>query len=104
MLRNTLVCLACLCQFHNVSQKCFPSQLVPSNSVVPHPASGVGRFNITFRRIAPQWAHHAPVCKCGDGAVLRAARCKAGTQQRYYWECDTTLHPKCTFYERVENA
>ncbi|GAB4813714.1 hypothetical protein N2152v2_000760 [Parachlorella kessleri] len=37
-----------------------------------HPLAGATRYNLTFRRLKPHWEQQAPLCNCGQRAVLRA--------------------------------
>lgn len=62
-----------------------------------HPTSGTARINLTFRRLDPASAARAPLCHCGNQAVLKAflnKRQLAGhhgdKSQAYYFACDNT--------------
>ncbi|BDA47843.1 probable DNA oxidative demethylase ALKBH2 [Coccomyxa sp. Obi] len=71
-----------------------------SKAVGRHPVSGTARINLTFRRLDPASAARAPLCRCGNQAVLKASlnrRPPAGNnagirdgQHAYYFACDNT--------------
>ena len=92
-----------------------------------HPLSGAARFNLTFRRLKPEWERQAPLCRCGRRAVMRvrmprqpekqnqqqqqqqqegggAAAGPAARQLRYFYSCDTTQGPPCKFWAECRHT
>lgn len=50
-----------------------PGQIPKTTKPFPlHPKSGAVRFNLTFRRLKPQWVERAPRCACGRIAQMKA--------------------------------
>ena len=54
------------------------------------------RFNLTFRRLKPQWAQRAPLCACGRPAQMKArqprqlaAEGEAARELPYYYACES---------------
>lgn len=88
-----------------------PSSQVPrSKNVGRHPISGAARVNLTFRRLDQASAARAPLCRCGNQAVLKASlnrRPPAGShtagQQGYYFACDNTKG-SCGFWRWDDEA
>jgi hypothetical protein len=76
-------------------------QQVPrSKKVTHHPVSGPARINLTFRRLDPASAARAPLCRCGNQAVLKASlnRQRPGGRHAYYFACDNTKG-SCGFWQ-----
>ncbi|EFN54744.1 hypothetical protein CHLNCDRAFT_134637 [Chlorella variabilis] len=110
----------CLYQLHSGSggggsasaQEAGASDIVPKTSkpIHPHKISGVARFNITFRRLKPQWQQQAPLCRCGRPSVMKAHSARQPIAQlgkqvpsqvlRYYYTCDNSQGPKCAFFKQ----
>ena len=81
-----------------------------------HPLSGAARFNLTFRRLKPEWERQAPLCRCGWRAVMRvriprqqqeggeAVAAPAARQLHYFYSCDTTRGPPCKFWPECSHT
>ena len=84
-----------------------------SSALVPHPAAGARRVNLTFRMARPAFAaRHTPTCRCGRAAVLKVAykgsAAAAGGEGgdgcfRYFYKCSPTGDgPHCNFFRWLE--
>lgn len=69
-------------------------------SIQPHPLSGNGRFNLTFRHYRDEIIQNLPKCKCGLSMTLRRAFKTVDARGRYFWTCENKYQNKdCgTFY------
>jgi len=83
-------------------------QIPKTTKPVPlHRTSGSTRYNLTFRRLKPEWEAQAPLCRCGRRAVLKAKQgggggssgAGGGSKLTYYYSCDNTQGPSCSFWQ-----
>lgn len=57
---------------HHCPLPCLAKVPKTTNPFPLHPKSGTARFNLTFRRLKPQWAERVPLCSCGRLTQMKA--------------------------------
>ncbi|KAK9867884.1 hypothetical protein WJX84_000142 [Apatococcus fuscideae] len=63
-------------------QEAWKHEIPRTRTTARHAISGEARVNLTFRRLKPEWAARAPLCRCSQRSVLRCSS-KPSVQQRH---------------------